>query len=220
MATYWENSCTFGLRYVSWYKCLIVSLFFSHLGFWSGNLFLIAPFPDPCLLVPFTCLTFSSYVAPINCNAYQRKCFHGTFPSEPKHAKVCLIHKGVDKNDPSNYRPISILPTISIFEKHVNQHLIGFLNKYKIIHEHRFGFRQKDSCCQPALVKLVDQSLSCIDKGDCAMLVGFLNAFDLVDHSILIDKLACESGLTDFSNVLSGVPQKDRSWGQSRFYYL
>ena len=35
----------------SWYKCLIVSLFFSHLGFWSGSLFLIAPFPDLCLLV-------------------------------------------------------------------------------------------------------------------------------------------------------------------------
>ena len=53
MATYWENSCSFGLRYVSWYKYLIVSLVFSHLGFWSGNLFLIAPFRDLCLLVPF-----------------------------------------------------------------------------------------------------------------------------------------------------------------------
>ena len=53
MATYWENSCSFGLRNVSWYKYLIVSLVFSHLGFWSGNLFLIAPFPDLCLLVPF-----------------------------------------------------------------------------------------------------------------------------------------------------------------------
>ena len=53
MATYWENSCSFGLRYVSWYKYLIVSLVFSHLGFWSGNLFLIAPFPDLCLLVSF-----------------------------------------------------------------------------------------------------------------------------------------------------------------------
>ena len=53
MATYWENSCSFGLRYVSWYKYLIVSLVFSHLGFWCGNLFLIAPFPDLCLLVPF-----------------------------------------------------------------------------------------------------------------------------------------------------------------------
>ena len=54
---YWNflNSCSFGLRYVLWYKYLIVSLVFSHLGFWSGNLFLIAPFPDLCLLVPFFC---------------------------------------------------------------------------------------------------------------------------------------------------------------------
>ena len=48
-----EKLIFFGLRYVSWYKCLIVSLVFSHLGFWSGNLFLVAPFPDLCLLVLF-----------------------------------------------------------------------------------------------------------------------------------------------------------------------
>ena len=53
MATYWENSCSFGLRYGSWYKYLIVSLVFSHLGLWSGNLFLVASFADLCLLVPF-----------------------------------------------------------------------------------------------------------------------------------------------------------------------
>ena len=38
---------------LSWYKYLIVSLVFFHLGFWSGSLFLIAPFPDFFLLVPF-----------------------------------------------------------------------------------------------------------------------------------------------------------------------
>ena len=38
----------------SWYKYLIVSLFFLTSGFWSGNLFLIAAFPDLCLLVPFS----------------------------------------------------------------------------------------------------------------------------------------------------------------------
>ena len=36
-----------------WYKYLIVSVVFSHLGFWNGNLFLIAPSPDLCLRVPF-----------------------------------------------------------------------------------------------------------------------------------------------------------------------
>ena len=36
----------------SWYKYLVVGLVFSRLGFWGGDLFLIAPFPDLCLLVP------------------------------------------------------------------------------------------------------------------------------------------------------------------------
>ena len=46
----------------SWYKYLIVGLVFSRLGFWSGNLFLISPFPDLCLLVPFpTSVTDYSY---------------------------------------------------------------------------------------------------------------------------------------------------------------
>ena len=66
MATYWENSCSFGLRYVSWYKYLIVSLFFSHFGFWGGNLFLIAPFPDLCLLVSFHKLIYKSLMKKVN----------------------------------------------------------------------------------------------------------------------------------------------------------
>ncbi|MEW8545919.1 MAG: endonuclease/exonuclease/phosphatase family protein, partial [Candidatus Thiodiazotropha sp.] len=90
----------------------------------------------------------------------------GQFPAQLKLAKVFPIYKGGTKLDPSNYRPISILPTISkIFEKHINSHLMGFLNKYKLIHENQSGFRQKHSC-QTALVKLIDSWMDCIDKGD------------------------------------------------------
>ena len=35
------------------------------------------------------------------------------FPLQLKIAKIFLIHKSCPKSDPSNYRPISILPTIS-----------------------------------------------------------------------------------------------------------
>ena len=41
----------------SWYKYPIVTKVFSHPGFWSGNLFLIAPFHDICLHVPFSTST-------------------------------------------------------------------------------------------------------------------------------------------------------------------
>ena len=82
MATYWENSCSFGLRYVSRYKYLIVSLVFSHLGFWSGNLFLIAPFPDLCLLyvkcIIYICTSQSSRGSGVGptaaCFMYTRLC--------------------------------------------------------------------------------------------------------------------------------------------------
>ena len=87
MATYWENSCSFGLRYVSWYKYLIVSLVFSHLGFWSGNLFLIAPFPDLCLFVPF----------------YQ-------YSKKQESQNLCVSYHMVTEHNPSNdLIPISAL---------------------------------------------------------------------------------------------------------------
>ena len=50
------------------------------------------------------------------------------FPSQLKIAKIFPIHKSGPKSDSSNYRPISILPTISkLFERHINKHLMVFL---------------------------------------------------------------------------------------------
>ena len=34
MATYWENSCSFGLRYVSWYKFGFFPISVFGVGFW------------------------------------------------------------------------------------------------------------------------------------------------------------------------------------------
>ena len=57
MATYWEIAAHSAYDMFSLYKYLIVHLVFSHLGFWIGNLFLIAPFPDLCLFVLFSMLS-------------------------------------------------------------------------------------------------------------------------------------------------------------------
>ena len=172
-------------------------------------------------------------IAPSITKLINRSIITGIFPSQLKLTKVFPIYKGGTKSDPSNYRPISILPTISkIFEKHINHHLMGYLNKYKLIHESQSGFRQKHSC-QTALVKLIDHWTACIDKGDIigTLFVDFRKVFDVVDHSILINKLhlykfspnavrwfqsylscrqqaiVCDVGLTDFVKIRSGVPQ-------------
>ena len=97
MATYWENSCSFGLRYVSWYKYLIVNLVFSHLGFWSGNLFLIAPFPDLCLLVPF----FQMFFIAVKNENFLVKKKNEIFLFCSKHR--LLVHTEVDLTSTHNF---------------------------------------------------------------------------------------------------------------------
>ena len=108
-----------------------------------------------------------------------------------KCAKVFPIFKGGNKSDPSNYRPISILLTISkIFERHVNKRLMKYFTEYKLIHEHQSGFLKKHSC-QTALVKLIDQWMSCIDEGDFVgtLFLDLRKAFNVVEHIILMEKL-------------------------------
>ena len=116
----------------------------------------------------------------------------GVFPDVLKEARVIPIHKGGPSEDPSNYRPISILPIVSkVIEKHVTKHLFAYLNKYKLLHEAQSGFRKHHSC-QTALIKLINDWLSHIDRGNivAAIFFNLKKAFDVVDHEILLQKLA------------------------------
>ena len=157
----------------------------------------------------------------------------GSFPNQLKEAKVYPIFENGSKDGPSNYRPISILPTISIFfEKHVNSHLMGYLNKHELIHECQSRFRQKHSC-NTALVKLIDEWMASFDQGDIigTLFIDFRKAFDMVDHSLLMEKLAnyrltitslnwfrsylstrvqsikSDDGMSEFLELFSGMPQ-------------
>ena len=115
----------------------------------------------------------------------------GCFPDQLKLASVIPLHKGGNRDDPNNYRPISILPTISkIFERHISNQLNIFFDRTNIIHERQSGFRKHHSC-QTALIRLVDSWLSDLDSGNIigAIFLDFKKAFDLVDHQILIHKL-------------------------------
>lgn len=115
----------------------------------------------------------------------------GQFPDDLKIAKLMPIHKGGSTDDPSNYRPISILPVISkLVEKHVTKHLFGFLNKYKLLHKSQSGFRKHHSC-NTALINLVDKWLKAIDKGEIvgAIFFDLKKAFDVVNHEKLLMKL-------------------------------
>ena len=132
-------------------------------------------------------------VAPSLANIINLSFQDSQFPDILKIAKLFPIHKSGAKNDPSNYRPISILPVISkVIEKHITKHLFGFLNRYKLLHKAQSGFRQRHSC-STALINLIDKWLKSIDRGEIvgAIFFDLKKAFDVVDHEILMRKLLC-----------------------------
>ena len=78
-------------------------------------------------------------------------------------------------------------------EKQINKHLLLHLNKYKynLLHPSQSGFGKKHSC-QTALTSLVEQWLSNInnDEFNGVIFVDFKKAFDVIDHNLLLRKLA------------------------------
>ena len=60
----------------------------------------------------------------------------GIFPEKLKIAKVIPIHNKGSLDDISNYRPISLLPSISkILEKLIFKRLSTYLNKHKLSYD-------------------------------------------------------------------------------------
>ena len=67
--------------------------------------------------------------------------------SDLKTAKVVPLPKAKDLTDINNYRPISVLSSISKpLEKHVHKHLLQYLDRFNLIHAHQSGFRPQHSC--------------------------------------------------------------------------
>lgn len=70
----------------------------------------------------------------------------GIFPHAFKTALIKPIYKSGDKDSVSNFRPISILPTMSkIVERLMNVRLVDFLEKNNLLSPSQFGFRRGKS---------------------------------------------------------------------------
>lgn len=70
----------------------------------------------------------------------------GIFPRTLKNTKVIPIFKKGDRSIISNYRPISILSSVSkLFEKLFVSRLNSYLKKFNLLNDCQFGFRSGSS---------------------------------------------------------------------------
>ena len=118
----------------------------------------------------------------------------GVFPDALKIAKVKPLYKKGDNFCLNNYRPISLLPTISkIFERVMFTQLYSYLNANNLLSEQQYGFRSQHST-ELACVKLVDYITTEMDnikkiKTPTAIYLDLSKAFDTLNFSILLNKL-------------------------------
>ena len=72
--------------------------------------------------------------------------FKESFSNHLKHVLVTLIYKKGDKEDPCNYRPISITPALSKnFEKVLRKQMKEHLEESQLLSETQFDFRARFS---------------------------------------------------------------------------
>ena len=115
----------------------------------------------------------------------------GIFPDAFKKSKIVPIFKKGDSSLLTNYRPISILPTISkIFERVLYNQLYEYVNTNNLLVEEQYGFRTNHSTAYAA-IKLVDHLSKEMDIGNipCALYIDLSKSFDTLSIDIIMQKL-------------------------------
>ena len=117
----------------------------------------------------------------------------GIFPDSLKIAKVTPIFKSGDKDNISNYRPISILPVFSRFlERIMHNRVCNHLESKGLLYEKQFGFQRYNSA-EHAILQYTRDITDSFEKGEYTLgvFIDLSKAVDTVDHHILIKNFQC-----------------------------
>lgn len=157
----------------------------------------------------------------------------GSIPTDWKAAKIVPLFKSGSMAEIDNYRPISILPSMSkILEKVVFKQLMAHFEQNGLLSHFQYGFRRMRST-ELAVTHLTDVIRREGENGNLTgcVFIDLSKAFDTISHSGLLSKLStygvrgtelawftdylfCRSQVVQYKGVLSepqpiltGVPQ-------------
>ena len=115
----------------------------------------------------------------------------GIFPELMKNALIVPLYKSQSRELVTNYRPISLLITISkLLEKIVYKQVYDYLNQTGQIHDSQYGFRSAHSC-EHAIGELLGNIVKNIQLGKdtVTLMLDLSKAFDTLQHSVVYKKL-------------------------------
>ena len=157
---------------------------------------------------------FASAITTPLAHIFKNSLMAGYFPASWKSAIVIPVHKKGDKFDVANYRPISLLSSLSkIFEKIVNLQLNDYIEETDIFSNDRHGFHSKRSC-ETALLRLSNLLFRARRNKffTCTATIDYSKAFDTLNTNLILQSLrACNFDVVSlnwFSSYLHGRYQK------------
>ena len=115
----------------------------------------------------------------------------GVFTETFKNSKIIPLYKKGDSSLLSNYRPISLLPTISkIFERILYNQLYQYFNDNELLAVQQYDFHAPHST-EYAAIKLFDHVSKEMDSGNTptALYIDLSKAFDTLSFDIILQKL-------------------------------
>ena len=157
----------------------------------------------------------------------------GKIPEIFKMAYITPIHKGGSKQNPAQYRPVSLTSHImKVFERVIKKKIMAHLIKNDMFNKSQHGFVPGRNT-QTQLLSHLDDIYETLTEGKRldTIFLDFAKAFDKVDHEILLEKVkkhkisgkigkwikeflserkfrvVANGCMSDEGDVLSGVPQ-------------